>query len=283
MKKAVLSIDVEDWFHLDYFNRDECDTDYSMMDGLETYLNLINSYNLPSSFFVLGEIAEKRLEYFTGLSKSGYDISSHGWDHTRPMTMTLDEFENDIKKSCKVLNKINNNNKFGYRAPCFSLDKQRAELIKRYDFSYSSSRIDFTNHPLYGSLDINEYEKVEKFIYKKDSFFEFELSTTKIYKKTLPICGGGYLRILPWQIMKKLVHDYLLKENVFFFYIHPFELSNNAPPKKPISASRTSNLRFKYNLGKVESKFKSLIELIDKHEYEFCDFVGLREEILIQT
>ena len=280
MKKAVLSMDVEDWFHLDYFDRKECDQNYSMMDGLENYLNLINRYDLPSSFFVLGEIAEKKIEYFSSLSNSGYDISSHGWDHKRPMTLTMKEFENDVKKSYKVLSKINKNKKFGYRAPCFSLDKERADLLARLGFNYSSSRINFKNHPLYGFLEMDQYEKVKKFIYKKGDFLEFELSTTEIYKKTLPICGGGYLRILPWHIMKKLVNDYLIKEEVFFFYIHPFELSNKNPPKKPHSASRISDFRFKYNLKKVETKFKKLLDLIDRNGYEFSDFKELHKEIL---
>ena len=40
MKKAILSIDVEDWYHLDYFNREECDTSYSMLVGLDVYIDI---------------------------------------------------------------------------------------------------------------------------------------------------------------------------------------------------------------------------------------------------
>ena len=42
MKKAVLSMDVEDWFHLDYFQRKFCNETYSMLDGLEKYLKVLN-------------------------------------------------------------------------------------------------------------------------------------------------------------------------------------------------------------------------------------------------
>ena len=43
-------MDVEDWYHLDYFDRQECDTTYSLLDGLDVYVRLLNSLSIPSSF-----------------------------------------------------------------------------------------------------------------------------------------------------------------------------------------------------------------------------------------
>ena len=68
MKKAVLSIDVEDWYHLEYFDRRQCDTSVSMMDGLEQYLKILTDYSITSSFFVLNEIAQNQLSFFQDLS-----------------------------------------------------------------------------------------------------------------------------------------------------------------------------------------------------------------------
>ena len=50
MKKAVLSLDVEDWYHLDYFDRYECDANNSLLDGLDVYVELLESLSLPSIF-----------------------------------------------------------------------------------------------------------------------------------------------------------------------------------------------------------------------------------------
>ena len=99
MKKAVLSLDVEDWYHLDYFDRNECDTNSSLLDGLDVYVELLESLSLPSSFFVLGEVAEKKINFFKDLIKEGHDIGSHGWNHLRPMTLGIDEFQIDLKRS----------------------------------------------------------------------------------------------------------------------------------------------------------------------------------------
>ncbi len=279
MKKAVLSMDVEDWFHLDYFQRKFCNETYSMLDGLEKYLKILETYNLPSSFFVLGEIAEKRVDFFSELSRSGFDVSSHGWNHKRPLTMSMDDFEEDLSKSKKIMKKINLNKEFGYRAPCFSLDRSRLDLLKKHNFSFSSSRINFDNHPLYGNIDMEGYENIEDTIYRNKDFYEFELSTLEFFNKSLPICGGGYLRILPWKIMKRFIAKYLQEENDFYFYIHPFELSETIAPMNLKAASGINNFRFRYNIKSTEYKMKEMFELIDKAGYEFTDFYTLRTQI----
>ena len=280
MKKAVLSIDVEDWYHLDYFNKNNCDTSYSMLDGLNQYIDLIDELSLPSSFFVLGEIAEKRIDFFKDLALRGHDISSHGWDHQRPMTMNEDTFKKDIQRCYEVMAEINDGGNFGYRAPCFSLDRKRLEIIKELGFSYDSSRIEFDDHPLYGSLDMSGFNLHEERIFRHDNFFEFEVSTVSILGKNIPISGGGYLRIFPWIVMKQLIKKYLNQNELYVLYIHPFELSQLAAPNLPSSTSNLTKFRFDYGRSKVIYKIKKLIDLLDKNGYEFSTFSKIRNEII---
>ena len=47
-------MDIEDWYHLDYFDKSKCKRDYSMLDGINRYCELLDEHNIPSSFFVLG-------------------------------------------------------------------------------------------------------------------------------------------------------------------------------------------------------------------------------------
>lgn len=155
MKKAVLSMDVENWYHLDYFARTECNESYSLLDGLENYVKFLEEKSLPSSFFVLGEIAEKNVSYFKELVAKGFDVGSHGWDHRRPMTIPTEMFREDLRRCLSSMKEINGDRGFGYRAPCFSLDRSRLDIVKEEGFIYDSSRIDFGDHPLYGSLDMS--------------------------------------------------------------------------------------------------------------------------------
>ena len=47
--------------------------------------------------------------------------------------------------------------------------------VRLAGFSFDSSRIEFGNHPLYGSIEMTEYENVEAGIYKFQDFIEFRL------------------------------------------------------------------------------------------------------------
>ena len=133
----------------------------------------MDSLSLPSSFFVLGEIAEKKVEFFRNLVKAGHDVGSHSWDHTRPMTLSVEAFRDDLYRCIEIMKEINGDRGFGYRAPCFSLDRERLDIVRDYGFAYDSSRIDFGNHPLYGSIDMHGYDNLSEAVYRSVEFMEF--------------------------------------------------------------------------------------------------------------
>ena len=279
MKKVILSLDVEDWYHLDYFKRSECSTSNSLLDGLDVYVELLSELSLPSSFFVLGEIAEKKIEYFKDLVGLGHDIGSHGWNHQRPLTMSTDVFQDDLSRCMRVMKEINGDRGVGYRAPCFSLDRERLDIVKETGFIYDSSRIDFGNHPLYGSLEMSGYTSDSKYVYRKDDFLEFEVTTLPVLGKNVPISGGGYLRLFPWLLMKELVTRHLKKNDIYILYIHPFELSRLPAPDVPASTSLLTKFRFSHGRNQVVERLKRLTGLLDSYEYEFTTFRAIHEEI----
>ena len=272
MKKAVLTLDVEDWYHLDYFDRTKCNVNYSLLDGLDVYVEILNSLSLPSSFFVLGEVAESRIEYFRDLVKAGHDVGSHGWDHKRPMAMDTNEFRVDLNRSRDVMEEINGKRGFGYRAPCFSLDRERLDIVKECGFAYDSSLIDFSNHPLYGSINMSGYERLSNSIYRSGVFMEFETTTVSVLGKKIPISGGGYLRLLPWVVTKNLVSKYLRTDDLYVFYIHPFELSRLPIPALPEATPLATRIRFSHGRNSVVKKIENLIALLRANQFVFTTF-----------
>ena len=279
MKKAVLTLDVEDWYHLDYFDRHECDTNNSLLDGLDVYVDLLGSLSLPSSFFVLGEIAENKINFFKGLVKSGHDVGSHGWNHIRPMTLGIDEFRADLHRSRDVMKEINGERGFGYRAPCFSLDRERLDIVKDSGFAYDSSRIDFGDHPLYGSIDMHGYDNLSEAVYRSGEFMEFEATTLSVLGKNIPISGGGYLRLFPWLLMKTLISQYLKKNDLYVLYIHPFELSQLPVPAVPDSTTALTKFRYSHGRNSVVDKITRLVELLRSNGYSFTTFSEIQKEI----
>lgn len=278
MKKAVLTLDVEDWYHLDYFDRRECNTSNSLLDGVDVYLELLESLSVPSSFFVLGEIAERRIQFYKDLVRAGHDVGSHGWNHVRPMAMSIDEFRADLQRSLNLMKEINGERGFGYRAPCFSLDRERLDIVKDSGFAYDSSRIEFGNHPLYGSIDMNGYDKLSDAVYRSGEFMEFEATTVSVLGKNIPISGGGYLRLFPWLLMKTLVSQYLKKNDLYVLYIHPFELSQLEVPALPKSTSTLTKFRYSHGRNGVVDKITRLVDLLRSNGYSFTTFSEIQKE-----
>ena len=106
MKYALLSMDIEDWYHLDYFARDRCDVSQSLLDGIDVYERILGEEGVPSTFFSLGELAPSLSPKLRDLSKTGHEIACHGWNHRRPLDMDLHDFREDIKRSKGVLENI---------------------------------------------------------------------------------------------------------------------------------------------------------------------------------
>lgn len=277
MKKyAVLGMDVEDWFHLDYFNKEECNINQSTMDGLSVYLDLLKQYEIKTTFFVVGELVPKYQEELKLILEHGHEIALHSYSHIRPLNLSIPEFIEDTRKGMAVLKDVLNIEPKGYRAPCFSLDRERLDILNNeFNLLYDSSKIKFDSHDLYGRIDLNDFNSLSKDIYKKDAFLEFEASTVEIFGKSLPVSGGGYLRIFPWFLTKALLKKYMKTNGNYFFYIHPFEFSKNYNITVPENTDFKTKLRFNAGRKSVEKKMHKLISLLKQNDYEFVTFRDL--------
>lgn len=279
-RTAVLSMDVEDWYHLDYLASHDLDRSTSMMDGLDRYAVLLKAEDIKTTFFVVGSFAESIKSQLRDLVSEGHDIACHGWGHARPMTLSIDEFREDLKRAKGTIEDVVGTSVVGYRAPCFSLDRARLDIVRELDFRYSSSKINVKEHPLYGSLDVSDSMLLCPYVYSLDGFLEFEVSTLPFAGRKIPVSGGGYIRMFPWILMACLIRRYLSTGLPYILYTHPFELSARHHPKLPSTVKRSSQVRFSLGLGVVEEKIRKLIGLLRQGGYSFTTFRDWREALL---
>jgi len=277
MKKyAVLGMDVEDWFHLDYFNKKECDTSQSTMDGLGIYLDLLKQYNIKTTFFIVGELVSKYEKELKRIIAEGHEIALHSYLHVRPLNLNIEDFIKDTERGLFILKNVLGIDAKGYRAPCFSLDRERLNILKdKFNLSYDSSKIKFDSHDLYGRIDLDGFQELRPDVYQKDNFFEFEASTVEVFGKSIPVSGGGYLRLFPWFVTKILLKKYLKSSGNYFFYIHPFEFSKNYAINVPQNTNRKTKFRFDAGRKSVHTKMHKLIKLLKENQYEFVTFQEL--------
>lgn len=274
----MLSMDIEDWYHLDYFAGKELDRSHSMLDGLTNYIDLLNRHNIKTTFFALSELSDSAKEQILYAYQSGHEIACHGKSHIRPMLLDIKTFAKEITEAKQTLSELIGKEVIGYRASCYSIDRERYDLVIKAGFKYDSSKIAFNGHPLYGKLDLSDFEQPIKGIYHKEGFYEFELSTKKFMGRNIPVSGGGYIRILPWLYMKPMISGYLKNAEVYVLYIHPFELSNERMPTVE-GVSFLTNLRAKKGHGKVSGRIEQLIVILKENGFEMKTFSQVIEEI----
>tara|TARA_Y100001960_G_C14671781_1_gene826403 strand:+ start:343 stop:1158 length:816 start_codon:yes stop_codon:yes gene_type:complete len=251
-----------------------------MLDGLDSYLDIIDSNNIPSSFFALGELVLSIKSRLREISDSKHDLGSHGWAHKRPLNMNVDSFRKEVLKCKSELEQLLGKSITGYRAPCFSLDRERLNILKEVGYKYDSSRIEFGDHPLYGEINMNGFKEESPGIYRMDDFYEFQISTLACGGKQIPVSGGGYLRIFPWFLMNKLLKKYLTTDNLYVLYIHPFEFSSKNNPIFPSSISLANKFRFSLGRGTVTKKFERVIQLLKEKGFHFTTFENLRGDLM---
>lgn len=273
MKKyAVLSMDVEDWYHLDYFKKEECDQSQSTLDGLDIYLDILDRYDIRTTFFIVGELVEVLKDKIKLIQQKGHEICLHSYAHQRPLQLSPEDFRKDTLKGINTFKEYTDIEVTGYRAPCFSLDRERLEVLRDLGFNFDSSKIKFDAHDLYGRMDLNGFEEFNSVVYKQGNFYEFEASTVEVFGKSLPVSGGGYLRIFPWALTKMLLKKYFKTNQHYFFYIHPFEFSKNYNIRIPENTDFKTKIRFNQGRKSVENKMHKLIKLLKENNYEFVTF-----------
>lgn len=276
-KVAVIGVDVEDWYHADYIQSLDVNRNYSMLDGLDNLIEILEQLKLKATFFCVSEIAENLKFTLRKLKIMKNEIASHGKTHIRPLLLDKKEFLNEIIDSKETLEKLVSEKVHGFRAPCFSLDRSYFNLLSENGYSYDSSKINFKKHPLYGDLDINDFNKIDNYVYIKNSFMEFEIPTTSLFKFNIPFSGGGYIRLLNLKILKKIIVEMEIKNSPIFFYFHPFEFSKKKILKKNIPIPTL--IRMSIGRSGVRKKLFDLLLFMKTRGWRFKTFKEIQENV----
>ncbi|MEC1158617.1 polysaccharide deacetylase family protein [Cytobacillus horneckiae] len=80
----------------------------------ENILNILTTYNVPATFFVLGERVAMYPELVKRMNKEGHDIGSHSFTHVNFAVADMETFEADMEQSEELIEKT-----IGYRPRFF--------------------------------------------------------------------------------------------------------------------------------------------------------------------
>jgi len=266
---SVLTVDVEDWFHIldstavpdmqEWHRLDSC-----LDAGIDALLEMLASTNTRATFFWLGWMAEKYPETLTRVHGAGHEIASHGYAHVLTSAVGKDVFREDVMKAKCILEDAIAAPVRGYRAPGFSVgDAWFLEVIRGAGHEYDSSLFPATHgHGGAPSATLVPHTVQTS----AGPITEVPISMVEILGKRICMFGGGYLRLFPLPLIQWGISRLHAGKRHLVIYVHPRELVS-CHPRLPLSLKR----RFKSYVGlkTMGPKLESICER--------CSFVTMAE------
>src|SRR5215510_13528222 len=104
----VLSVDVEDYFHVEAFASrvpiHSWESFAPRVEGnVERILEIFEKYNTKATFFVLGWVAQHFPGIVRQIAQAGHEIGCHGYSHQRLHRQTPQEFREDVRRATQCL------------------------------------------------------------------------------------------------------------------------------------------------------------------------------------
>ncbi|SHJ34952.1 polysaccharide deacetylase family protein, PEP-CTERM locus subfamily [Dethiosulfatibacter aminovorans DSM 17477] len=273
MRKFFLTLDLEEWYHLEYVKeyKDIISSEQRFASKVIPFLKTMADNGVYLTVFVLEETARENRDIVKQIADLGHEIGCHGKEHELVYELTTKEFRKRIGESKKVLEDIIGKPIKGYRAPCFSMENEKFDVLWDLGFIYDASLIRFKEHKLYNVMDMSSFDKMESMIYRKGDKYEFETPTLEIMGKSIPISGGGYFRLFPLWLMKYFMRKHWEKEDNFVFYIHPFEIVGETLENGKRMGTK-NHFRFQVGRPGLSEKLIRYIKWLKKQNVEFMKF-----------
>lgn len=239
--------------------------------GMPKLLDIYHKYGIKSTFFIVGDMAEKWPEVVKMVSNAGHEVASHGWSHEVDQAFDILSYKEQLlhlSKSKKILEDISGQEVVSFRAPALRVNKYTPIALEesgyRFDSSVASQRFDMFMS--FGGLKKLKWLTSPRKPYLTDPNSLFKKGNGKIVEIPLSALIMPYtsttLRIFPWltSIQRKGVN---LESKLFgkpvVFDIHPNEfIDESDQPRK--GNRRTKNIisYFLADLLRSQMKIKNL-------------------------
>ena len=261
--RNALSVDLEEYFHVANFDqvieRSRWDEQPSRVeDQVHRLLDLFDETRSRATFFVLGWVAERRPELIREVADRGHEIACHGYGHQIVYQIGPERFRDDLKRAREAIEGAIGLPVVGYRAPSFSITARSLwalEILAEEGFRFDSS-IFPVRHYRYGIPEF-EREPVRLELPNGHSIHEFPLTTLRLGRFTLPIAGGGYLRLMPAWLFRWAFSRLASRGRPTVLYTHPWEIDAEQPRQDVPWWVRINHYA---NLGRTESRLRALLE-----------------------
>jgi polysaccharide deacetylase family protein (PEP-CTERM system associated) len=279
--KVIFSVDVEDWFHILDLpatpNLDEWGHFPSLVEkNFLRLLDLFSEANARVTCFFLGWVAERFPSLVREAANRGHEIASHGYAHRLVYSFQPTEFREDAVRSRRIIEDVTGLPVLGYRSPGFSVTAKSPwffdELLAagyRYDSSV------FPAVRAHGGL-ANAQKSPHRITVENGTMTEIPITVSSFAGKSMCFFGGGYLRLFPYPLIKRMTNKVLNEGRPVVFYVHPREIDPKHP-RLPMGAMR--QFKSYVNLHTTEPKIRRILQQFPVTT--FCNY--LRKHQLLES
>lgn len=260
--RNAFSIDVEDYFQVsalaEHYPRESWEGQHCRVErNVDRMLAMLDDSKVHATFFTLGWIAERYPRLVDRIVAGGHELASHGYFHQRASDLSRKQFFHDISHAKRILEDLSGRAVIGYRAPSFSISEKNLwalDVLAEAGYEYSSS-IYPIHHDHYGMPD------APRFAFRPHPLkplIELPVTTIRLFNRNLPAAGGGYFRLLPYQLSRWSI-SWVNKTDrqPCIFYCHPWEIDPEQP--RPRGMKLKTRFRHYVNLARMESRLRSLL------------------------
>lgn len=261
--RNALSFDVEEYFHAEAFAGVVGPEDWSSLESrvapaTRRLLDVLDDAGARATFFVLGWVAERQPSLVREMAERGHEVACHGYAHRMLQRMTREELRADLERAKARIEDASGHRVIGYRAPTFSMTRDTLwglDVLRQVGFQYDSSVFPI-HHDRYGIPD------APRFPHRLPTpdggeIVEFPMSTVTVMGWRVPVAGGGYFRLAPYEITRRAIARLNRREGqAAIVYLHPWELD---PGQPRLPAGRLTRMRHSVNLERTEPKLRRLL------------------------
>lgn len=261
----ALTIDLEDWFQVSNLEgcltREQWDScEFRLRRNTDFLLDLLNDTHKKATFFILGWNAERYPSLVRDIAQCGHEVATHGYSHELVYTMTQAEFRDDLRRSIDVIESAADVRVRGHRAASFSLTERclwALEIMAAEGITYDSSMFPI-KHDRYGVSP--HWNQIRDIVTRSGSVVEVPITPFHFMGTNLPFSGGGYFRLLPYPVVKRITRTMNRCGNAVVFYFHPWEMDNEIPRFR---MNMLKSFRCYLNIASNAGKFAALLRDFD--------------------
>jgi polysaccharide deacetylase family protein (PEP-CTERM system associated) len=280
--ECLFSVDVEDWFHILDLPSTPSLSEWEKLPSrveknFDRLLDLFSEKRVSTTCFFLGWIGERFPHLVREAAVRGHEIASHGYSHRLVYELSKEEFHQDAVRSRGILEDLAGVAVTGYRSAGFSVTERTPwffDILAEAGYEYDSSV--FPSPRGHGGMRTDQ--RSPHVIDSSPEIIEFPITVTDLFGMPMCFFGGGYLRLFPYWLIRRMSKTVLDEGRPVVFYIHPREIDPDHP-RLQMGLGR----RFKsyVNLESTEGKLKRLLDEFPMTT--FRDFVFRNRGVLLSN